>query len=65
MKTGTVILVALILLLVFSGCASDKEMRENFGKGSHVFTEDKTGDKYIIRHHIGDGYTMELFQRAN
>ena len=62
-KTTGLLAICLFALLVCGGCASDKEMRENFGRGSHVFTEEKTGDKYIIRHHIGDGYTLELFQK--
>ena len=56
-------IITLLTLLIISGCASDEEMRTRFGEGLHTFTEDETGDKYIIEHDMGDNYSIKLLKR--
>ncbi len=52
-----------VLILLLSGCASDEEMRNKFGNGMpHFFTEDKTGEKYIIEHRFGDNYSIRRWK---
>lgn len=55
--------IIILTLLIISGCASDEDMRDNFGDGLHTFTEDATGDKYVIEHHMGDSYSLKLLKK--
>ena len=51
-----------LLLLSSAGCSSDKDMREKFGDSlPHFFTENKTGDIYIITHNFGDNYFVKYW----
>ncbi len=58
MKLTKLTLLGLMALLV--GCDSNPEMYARFGDSevSHLFTEDSTGDKFLITHHLGDTYTV-------
>ncbi len=48
------------LMALLMGCDSNPEMRAKFGNSevSHLFTEDGTGDKFLITHHLGETYTI-------
>ena len=63
-----------VFVLLIAGCSgdpeifklSDPEMQKRFGSNKpHLFTEDKTGDKFIVKHHLGNTYTVELLARKN
>ena len=57
-KIGTVAMVGLIFLLGASGCSGDKIMRDRFGDNqTAIMTDDATGNKYVVKHHIGDTYS--------
>lgn len=65
LKNATRLAVALTVLLV-AGCASDEELREKFSDNlPHFFTEDVTGDVYLIEHNLGDNYSLKLWKRKS
>lgn len=53
-------------MLIISGCASDKNNRELFSDNlPHFFTEQQTGDIYIITHRYGDNFSIKLYEKES
>ena len=52
-------LILLLTVICLHGCDSDPERRKAIGDGGkYFFTQDGTGDKYIIQHQLGDNYSV-------
>lgn len=58
-KKISLLLLTLLTVCLLTACSGDEIMRERFGDSRPKILYDvKTGDKYIIRHHIGDTYSV-------
>lgn len=64
MSKSIFILLAAGLLLV--GCDSRPQMRSKITGGKPVFmVEEKTGDRYMVEHNIGNTYGVTLLEEGN
>lgn len=58
---GKLLLILLSVLLVsLSGCDSDPARAKQFdGREYTLFTNDSTGEKWMIKHNFGDNYILK------
>ena len=55
------ILISILAILLFAGCAFNETMRERFGGKTRILT-DEHGRKYLVRHNIGDNYFISPYE---
>lgn len=55
-----IILTICTCLFCFSGCSSDKEMRELMGDDNpRIFIDKSTGKEYMVSHYCGNTYSVK------
>lgn len=55
-------LLAFLVMALAVGCASDTQMRQRSPDGHPIIVQDKQGTTYVIQHHIGDTYTVQVIK---
>jgi hypothetical protein len=48
--------LALAILVLGTGCASNQVMRQRLGDGCPHLMTDTHGNTYVVEHHLGDTY---------